>query len=93
MISNNESKFPYFLAGIGLGAIGGLLFAPRSGEETRKDFHERGTKALDILNQQVRKLRESAEGIVQQGKQMMNANCCAVDTVKDAEKVHEEDRR
>ncbi|HEY6198753.1 MAG TPA: YtxH domain-containing protein [Candidatus Binatia bacterium] len=68
MITNGKSRFPYFLAGMGLGAVAGLLFAPRSGEETRKDFHERGTKAFDILNQQVRKLRESDEGIVQQGK-------------------------
>jgi gas vesicle protein len=71
MITNSESNFTYFFAGLGLGAVAGLLFAPRSGEEVRKNVHERSAKALDILNQQVRKLRESAEGMVQKGKEMM----------------------
>jgi len=41
-----------------LGAIAGLLLAPRSGEETRKYLRERSNKGLDTLNQQAGKLRD-----------------------------------
>jgi gas vesicle protein len=93
MITNGESKFPYFLVGMGLGAIAGLLFAPRSGEETRKYLRERSTKGLDTLNQQAGKLRESAEGMVQKGKEIMSRHCCdSVNTAKEAEKQFEEGR-
>jgi gas vesicle protein len=95
MITNGESKFPYFLVGIGLGAVAGLFFAPRSGEETRKYLRERSTKGLDTLHQQAGKLRESAEGMVQKGKEIMSRRCCgSVNTVKESEKqVYEEERR
>lgn len=95
MIMNGESKFPYFLVGMGLGAIAGLLFAPRSGEETRKYLRERNAKALDTLNQQAGKLRESAEGMVQKGKEIMSRRCCdSVITDTEAEKqAYQEERR
>jgi gas vesicle protein len=95
MTPNGESKFPSFLVGIGLGAVAGLLFAPRSGGETRKYLRERSTKGLDTLNQQAAKLRESAEGMVQKGKEIMSRHCCgSVKTDPEAEKQsYEEERR
>ena len=95
MTTNGESKFPYFLVGIGLGAIAGLLLAPRSGEETRKYLRERSTKGLDTLSQQAGKLRESAEGMVQNGKEIMSRQCCdSVATDTEAERqAYQEERR
>jgi gas vesicle protein len=95
MKTNDESKFHYFLVGIGLGAIAGLLLAPRSGEETRKYLRERSTKGLDTLNQQAGKPRESAEALVQKGKEIMSRQCCnSVDTDTEAEKqAYQEERR
>jgi gas vesicle protein len=87
-------KFPCFVVGMGLGAVAGLLFAPRSGEETREYLRERSTKGLDTLNQQAGKLRESAEGIVQKGKEIMSHCCDAVNTAKEAEnQAYQEERR
>lgn len=37
-MSNKKSGLGKFLAGIGIGAGLGILFAPKSGEETRKDL-------------------------------------------------------
>ena len=95
MITNGQSKFPYFLVGIGLGAVAGLLFAPRAGEETREYLREQSTKGLDTLNQQAAKLRESAEAMVQKGKNIMSRQCCgSVKTDPEAEKQsYEEERR
>jgi gas vesicle protein len=94
MVINSQSKFPYFLAGMGFGAIAGLLFAPRPGEETRKKFRERSTNSLDNLSQRVRKLRENAEGMVQQGKEIMSRHGGdSIDTSQKAEKKVEEESR
>lgn len=94
MKTNGEFKFHNFLAGMGLGAIAALLFAPCSGEETRKKFRERSTKSLDTLNHRVKKLRESAEGMMEKGKEIMSRHCCdSNDTSKEAEKKVEEESR
>jgi gas vesicle protein len=93
MKRNGEFKFPYVLIGIGIGAIAGLLFAYRSGEEPRKYFRD----SLDYLNRQAGKLRESAERIVQKGKKLMGGR--DRDSVKakadtEAEKqAYQEERR
>ena len=92
--TNDEFKFPYFLVGVGLGAIVGLLLAPRSGEETRKFLRERSNKSLDYLNQQAGKLRESAEEIVKKGKEFIGPHCDSVKTNGEAEKqAYGEERR
>ena len=94
MRTNGEFKFSYLLIGLGLGAIAGLLFASRSGEETRKYLRRRSNKSLDYLNQQARKLRENAEGIVKKGKEFIGPRCDSVKTDTEAEKqAYEEERR
>src|SRR5713226_2989746 len=94
MKTNDEFKFPYFLVGMGLGAIAGLLLAPRSGEETRKFLRERSNKSLDYLNQQAGKLRESAEEIVKKGKEFIGPHRDSVKTDTEAEKQdYQEERR
>jgi gas vesicle protein len=91
MKRNGEFKFSYFLIGISIGAIAGLLFAYRSGEEPRKYFRD----SLDYLNRQAGKLRESAERIVQKGKKLMGGrdrDSVKIDT--EAEKqAYQEERR
>jgi gas vesicle protein len=94
MQTNGESKFSYLLIGLGLGAIAGLLLAPRSGEETRKYLRKRSNKGLDTLNQRAGKLRESAEGIVKKGKEFIGPHRDSVKTDTEAEKqAYEEERR
>ena len=71
MTTNGESKFSYLLIGLGLGAVGGLMAAILARKETRELLRERSGKSLDYLNQQVGKLRETADVIVQQGKKLI----------------------
>ena len=93
MTTNGESKFSYLLVGLGLGAIGGLMAAILARKETREVLRERGGKSLDYLNQQVSKLRETADVIVQQGKKLMACKE-SVDRSTEAEKQsYQEDRR
>ena len=47
MKTNGESKFSYLLIGLGLGAIGALMFALLAREETRELPRERSSKTFD----------------------------------------------
>ena len=94
MTTNGESKFSYLLIGLGLGAIGGLMFALLARKETRELLRERSGKSLDYLNQQGKKLRETTEGIVEKGKELVAQHCCAVDATGEAEaQAYEEEKR
>jgi len=94
MKTNGESKFSDLLIGLGLGAIGGLMFALLARKETRELLRERSSKTLDYLNQQAGKLRESAEAVVEKGRKFMGHQCDAVDThTKAEEQAYQEKRR
>jgi len=67
MDSNGERQIGYFLAGMGLGAIVALLFAPRSGGQTREYIRERA----DDLKRQIGEFRQRTEGMVEKGKEFV----------------------
>ena len=71
MTTNGESKFSYLLIGLGPGAIGGLIAAVLARKETRELLRERARNSFDYLNEQVGKLRESADEIVKKGKEFI----------------------
>lgn len=94
MKANSEFKFPPFLVGIALGAIAALLLAPSPGEETWKYLRERSSKGLDYLNHQAGKLRQTAEGVVRKGREIVGFHRDTVDPATEAEKqAYQEERR
>ena len=95
MRTNGESKLSFLLIGLGLGAIGGLMFALLARKETRKYLREQSDKGLDILNQRAGRLRASAEGILHKGREFMSRPCYdSVNTAKESEKqIYEQERR
>jgi len=74
MTTNGESKYSYLFIGLGLAAIGGLMAAILARKETREALREHSGKSLDYLNQQAGKLRETADVIVQKGKNLLACN-------------------
>ena len=94
MTTNGESKFSYLLIGLGLGAIGGLISAVLARKETRELLRERGRNSFDYLNEQVGKLRESADEIVKKGKEFIGSHGNSVQTDTEAEKqAYQEGKR
>jgi len=65
---NGGSKFVYFLAGLGVGAIVALLFAPKSGEETRGLIAQKASEGRDYVTAKSKDLRRQAEEVVEKGK-------------------------
>ena len=72
MENNDGSKFFYFLAGIGIGALIGVLFAPQSGEETREMIAGKTDESREFLLRKSRELRDQASGYVERGKEVLN---------------------
>jgi gas vesicle protein len=46
--------FAWLMAGIGIGAVAGILLAPRSGEDTREWISTQSKNGMDTVNSKVR---------------------------------------
>lgn len=68
MSNNNNGYFGVFVAGVALGAIAGLLFAPRSGKETREYIGRKAEEGSDFVTAKGKELRRQAEEIVDKGR-------------------------
>ena len=66
------SGFIWFLAGLGIGAIVGVLYAPKSGEETRDYLRRRGEEGRDYVVNQAGRVREQANEWVDRGKEVVS---------------------
>jgi gas vesicle protein len=64
MAENISSKVTYFLLGLGVGSLIGILFAPKPGEETREYVSQN-------VQKKVRDLQERAEDVVERGKEVV----------------------
>ena len=69
MADNVGSKVTYFLVGLGVGALVGILFAPKSGEETREYLAKRADEGREYTQKKARELRERAEDLIERGKE------------------------
>ena len=69
--SGSGGKFAYFLAGLGIGSLVGILFAPRSGEETREMLATRYDEGKDYAARRAREVRDQAEEYVDRGRKVV----------------------
>lgn len=53
-----KSGFGYFLLGLGIGVAAGILWAPRSGDETRQMIADRANEGADYLKQRTQEGRD-----------------------------------
>ena len=68
MSDNAGSKISFFLVGLGIGALVGILFAPKSGEETREFLAKKADEGRDYAQRKAQELRERAEDLVERSK-------------------------
>ena len=67
----DDSRLSFFLIGLGLGVVGGILFAPKSGAETREFLRESATEGADYVKRRGDELRETAEETINRGKETL----------------------
>jgi gas vesicle protein len=66
---NGVGGFGWFLAGLGIGALVGVLYAPKPGKETRDELVAGAMEARDKAQQMYGQTAETVNQYVEQGKQ------------------------
>jgi gas vesicle protein len=84
MADNVGSKISFFLVGLGIGALVGILFAPKSGEETREYLSQKADEGREYAQRKARELRERAEDLVERGKTVASRQKDSVTAAVDA---------
>ena len=68
MADESSSGFGWFLAGLGIGALVGVLYAPKSGRETRDDLSAQAQDAKVKASQYVDQSRDQLNDYVDKGR-------------------------
>lgn len=63
-----DNRISYFFLGLGLGVAVGLLFAPKSGAETRDLIMTKADESKEYLRRRGEQLRDSASDAFEKGK-------------------------
>jgi gas vesicle protein len=69
--NNGGNSLVWFLAGLGLGGLVGVLYAPRSGSETREELRTRAEQGRDYMRTRAREAREQATDWVDRGRDVV----------------------
>jgi gas vesicle protein len=86
MSDNVGSRVSIFLVGLGIGALIGILFAPKSGEETREYLSNKADEGREYAQKKARELRERAEDLIERSKEVMSRQKEAISSAVDAGK-------
>jgi gas vesicle protein len=70
--NNGSNNTLFFLAGLAIGAVAALLYAPQSGEKTRKLIGKKADEGRQFLRETSQDLREQAEDFVQKGREVVS---------------------
>jgi gas vesicle protein len=81
VIEQKQAGIGSFLLGLAVGAGVALLFAPRTGEETRRDLQRRAREVGDQAQDLVSELTESVGNTLQEAKDKVETR---IDAARDA---------
>ena len=70
--NDNSNSFMWFLAGLGFGALLGVLYAPRSGRETRDAILTSAQEGKEFMKNRGREARENVGEWVERGKDVVS---------------------
>ncbi len=66
--NNNNAALGWFIAGLGLGALLGVLYAPKSGRETREDLISTAKDGTEYVRVRAREVVGQAGELIDRGK-------------------------
>jgi len=81
---DNSSNFMWFLAGLGFGALLGVLYAPRSGRETRDSLKNTAQEGREYLKTRGRDAKETMNEWVDRGKDVVGRSKEQINSAIDA---------
>lgn len=71
MAERDGSGFLWFLAGLGLGAVVGVLYAPMAGSETRRAVREKAEEGTEYVRNRAREARDQAQQWADRGRDVL----------------------
>jgi len=84
----DDNKLSFFFLGLGLGVAVGVLFAPKSGSETREFLRSKADEGTDFVKRRAEDLRDSAADALDRSKDTIRRHkdnlSAAVDAGKQA---------
>lgn len=69
---DEDRRISYFLLGLGVGVAVGVLFAPKSGSETRELIKSKAEEGKEYLAKRGGEWKESATELLDRGKQAVS---------------------
>jgi gas vesicle protein len=63
----DDNKLSYFFLGLGLGVVAGVLFAPKSGEETRDFLMSKANEGAELAKRSAAEARVAATETYERG--------------------------
>lgn len=84
---DEDKRLSYFFLGLGIGVAAGILFAPKSGEETRDFLRQKADESGDFLKRRSEDLRESATEYVEKGRTVLSQQRDNISAAVDAGKA------
>jgi gas vesicle protein len=72
MSDRDNNSFLWFLAGLGIGAAVGVLYAPRSGNETREAIRAKADEGREYMKERAKQAREQASEWAERGREVVS---------------------
>ena len=72
MAEDSGNSFVWFILGLGIGAVAGVLYAPQSGRETRESLRQSAEEGRDYMVERAREARVQANQWVDRSRDVLN---------------------
>ncbi|MGI8741429.1 MAG: YtxH domain-containing protein [Bryobacteraceae bacterium] len=69
---DEQNRLSYFFLGLGLGVAVGMLFAPKTGAETRDLLANKADEGKEYLRRRSEDLRDSASDLLDKGRDLVS---------------------
>jgi gas vesicle protein len=84
MSDNDSNSIGWFLAGLGLGALVGVLYAPKSGRETRETILQTAQEGREYVTNRGQEFKGQVDEFVKKGKETLNRSKEQISSAVDA---------
>ena len=84
MSDNDSSSIGWFLAGLGLGALVGVLYAPKSGRETRETILQTAQEGREYVTNRGQEFKGQVDEFVKKGKDTLSRSKEQISSAVDA---------